>query len=152
MVVLDKPMKRTELKSKTPLHRKTGLKARKGLEAHARLNSVSPKKLEELIGELPIREALIERCGGKPVHYYRTVVCRGERVSVKCVHCFGGTCELCGKRVGRGEILEPHERKFRSHCGKLSLKNTVMSHHHCHMREGHHLKVNTESKPMWSKR
>lgn len=113
---------------RTPLKRKTPLKARKGL------NQASPKRLEELRAELPIRLELIRRCGGSPVYREYSVTVNGERATVKTVLCFGGTCEICGKPAG-GEFLEPHEKRHRSLGGELSLSNSLMSHRVCHMRQ-----------------
>ena len=113
---------------RTPLKRKTPLKAYKGL------NQVSPKHLEELRAELPIRLELIKRCGGSPVYREFSVVVNGERAILQTVLCWGGICELCGKPA-RGEFLEPHERRHRSLGGWLSLANSVMCHRRCHNRE-----------------
>jgi len=113
---------------RSPLKRKTPLKAYKGL------NQVSSKHLEELRAELPIRLALIERCGGSPVYREFSVVVDGERSTVQTVLCWGGICELCGKPA-KGEFLEPHEKWHRSLGGRLSLPNSVMCHRACHNRE-----------------
>lgn len=127
----------------TPLKRRTRLKAYKGL------NQVSPKRLQELRGELPVRLTLIKRCGGIPVYKDYSVVCRGQREPIRTVLCVGGTCEICDKPAGRGEILELHEEPFRSQGGKVSLKDSKMAHRVCHNKE-HGIKV-VGSKPLWSK-
>jgi len=113
---------------RSPLKRKTPLKAYRGL------NQVSPKHLEELRAELPIRLELIRRCGGSPVYREFSVVVNGERATVQTVLCWGGICELCGKPA-KGEFLEPHEKRHRSLMGKMSLENSIMIHRLCHIEE-----------------
>ena len=114
---------------RTPLKRKTPLKAHKGL------NQVSPKRLEELRAELPVRLTLIKRCGGRPIIRDYPITVNGVRVTVTTALCYGGICKICGKPAQQGEILEPHENLFRSRGGKMSLENTVMCHRQCHNKE-----------------
>ncbi len=108
-------MKKTTLKRKTPLNR------------------LSLKKIEERKQEVPIRIALCQRAGGTPVIGKNTYYIKGEAYPVTTVQCYGGVCE-CGCQERIDGILEPHEKVFRSHGGKLSLKNTIMVKHEHHIR------------------
>lgn len=77
------------------------------------MKRISERKKHQIEQEKPIREALIKRANGK--------------------------CEECGNPpdfVG----LHPHERKFRSAGGKLSLDNSVMLCNTCHSKM-HNIKV-----------
>ena len=85
-----------------------------------RINPISKKRAVEHIGEFAIRKQLCERAGGFWNGFF----------------CVGGKCEeeKCGKPADwRG--LHPHEKKFRSQGGKLSLKNSLMLCGRCHNKE-----------------
>ena len=105
-----------------------------GLKRAKPMNDISPKMLLELKRQVPVRVALAERCGGKPYHYTVKLRCRGVVVLVPMVRCLGGTCEICKLPVG-GQILEPHEYPFKTHGGKVSLKDSKMAHRICHNAE-----------------
>lgn len=113
------------------------------------LNQYSLKKIDQLNAELPIRLELIKRCGGKPLPYNETAHHNGTAFIIRRVRCLGGMCECghrdCRKFAGRinGE-LEPHEKVPRGRGGKLSLDNTIMVLHACHIRE-----QNREPKLNW---
>jgi hypothetical protein len=99
------------------------------------LKKISDKKQAQLPDEIEIRRQLCERAGGLFV------------TDGKIFRCLGGWCELCGHRPDwRG--LHPHEKKFRSQLGKLSLENSVMACGKCH--SGEHLIEEKDTKPMWS--
>ena len=119
--------------NKVPLKRRTPLKA------HKRVNPISHRRLREMQAEIPVRIALCERCGGKPIYKDFELTINGKREVMEMVFCLGGVCEICGKPAGN-EILHPHEEKFRSRGGKLSLENSKMAHLVCHMR-AHGLRV-----------
>lgn len=85
----------------------------------SRIKPLSDKKKEELKNEVPIREELCRRCGGVFIFDGVTGYCRG------------GYCELC-HNPPRWLPLSPHEIKFRSAGGKLSLDNSIMLCYTCH--------------------
>lgn len=126
----------------TRLNRRTPLKARK------RINPISPRRLREMRAEIPVRIALCERCGGKPIYKDFELRINGKREVMEMVFCLGGVCEICGKPAGN-EILHPHELNLRSRGGKLSLENSKMAHLVCHKKS--HGENVVDSQPMWSK-
>jgi len=84
-----------------------------------RLRPISKKREQEFAAEIEIRRQLCERAGGLFVTDGR--FCR----------CIGGKCEECGQPPDwRG--LHPHEEPFRSHGGKVSLKESKMLCGRCH--------------------
>jgi 5-methylcytosine-specific restriction endonuclease McrA len=105
--------------------KRTPLKRTKGLNRYSR------QKIAEIYNEFPIRVALAERCGGEAITYYKTIYCNHIKIWLPRVQCFGGTCENCHE-LKLFTILEPHEKVFRSHAGKLSLENTIMVCRNCH--------------------
>lgn len=97
------------------------------------LNKYSLKKIEKLNAEVPIRIALANRVGGKPLIKVQAVRRNGGSIhKITRILCVGGICEVCNKPAVRGEILEPHEVVKRSAGGKLSLENSKMCHRRCH--------------------
>lgn len=77
------------------------------------INLISKKKAQEIKDEQPIRKQLWERCKG--------------------------LCEHCGQPPDwRG--LHPHEKKFRSHGGCLTMENSEMWCGRCHAVDGHNLR------------
>lgn len=97
------------------------------------LNTLSLKKINQLNDEAPARIALCNRAGGKPIEWtqkYRRN--DGTVYDIKRVTCTNGTCECgCGKF---GHILEPHEVPRRSQGGKVSLHDSIMVRHDCHVK------------------
>lgn len=86
------------------------------------INKISMKRKAQLKDEIFIREQLCDRAGGE---FYSH---KGYSI------CLGGLCELCGKPPDfRG--LRPHEKKFRSRGGKLSMENSKMVCGKCHSSE-----------------
>ena len=90
------------------------------------MRKISKKRLLEIKEEVAIRRLLCERAGG----FWNGLECEG------------GYCEECGKPAD-WMGLTPHEKKFRSKGGKLSMENSQMLCMKCHMKE-HHLKVAEE--------
>jgi len=98
---------------------------------------MSERRKEEMEAEYEIRKQLCERAGG---YFVRS----GDKF-----RCIGGTCELCGQPPDwRG--LRPHEEPFKSHGGRVSLKDSKMLCGECHSKR-HGIKE-VDSKPQWSKR
>ena len=105
-------MRRTTLKRKTQLKRKTPLRR------------ISTKRVLQIKEELAIRIALCKRAGG-------TWVYDGSLIGG---YCKGGLCEYCGGKPSPPDFrLHPHEEVFRSSGGKLSLDNSKMACHYCHL-------------------
>lgn len=101
-----------------------------------RIPPISEKKRAQIKGEIEIRRQLCERAGG----YFVTDGTKSR--------CIGGRCELCGRPPDwRG--LHPHEEPFKSHGGKLSLKDSKMVCGKC-SNERHGIKE-VDSKPQWSR-
>jgi hypothetical protein len=103
------------------------------------INRYSVKKIEQLNAEATIRIELCRRAGGEPILHDEIVYRNHVRYVIKRVACRGGNCEICHQPK---ECLEPHERTFRSHCGVLSLTNSVMCCRACH-------DVAQSNLPMW---
>lgn len=99
------------------------------------MNDISPKMLLELKRQVPIRDALALRCGGRPYHYTVKLRCQGKLIPVEMVQCLGGKCELCRTAKFDGRSLEPHEKVHRSQGGQLSLTNSVMCCRECHNKQ-----------------
>jgi 5-methylcytosine-specific restriction endonuclease McrA len=79
------------------------------------LNRISKKKRQQIKDEKPIREALYRRANGR--------------------------CEMCGKPEWQCfGGLHPHEPKFRSHGGKLSMESIICC-NTCHGNKGHNLRI-----------
>jgi hypothetical protein len=79
------------------------------------INPISKKKAQEIKDEKPIREALAKRANG--------------------------CCEWCGKPEWQClGGLHPHEMKFRSHGGKVSM-DSVWICNTCHGNKGHNLRI-----------
>lgn len=111
--------------------KQTPLKRRKGIRKQ------SKKREAELNEEREIRRQLCERAGG---HYIP---------NSGVGRCVGGLCEICHKPPDwRG--LCPHEEPFRSHGGKVSLKDSKMACGKCHSKP-HGIKE-VDSQPQWSKK
>jgi len=105
-------MNRTPLKRKTPLNR------------------YSIKKIAELNAEAPIRLELCRRAHGIPKEHIQKYRRKGVIHEIHRVICRNGICECgCGQRY---PVLEPHEKVFRSHGGKLSLDNSILLSRECH--------------------
>jgi 5-methylcytosine-specific restriction endonuclease McrA len=84
------------------------------------IRKFSLKKTQEIKNEKNIRKQLLERCKG--------------------------LCEICGRHPDwRG--LSPHEDKFRSQGGKMSLENSKMACGQCHNSKHNIVEVNSE--PQW---
>lgn len=104
------------------------------------MRKISDKKKQQYIDEIPARKALCERCGGT---WILAEIGDGGV-------CAGGHCEVCGSPPLPPEyLLKPHEKKFRSQGGELSLKNSVMACIVC-QNKPHRIKV-VFSEPEWSK-
>lgn len=93
--------------------KRTPLKRRK------RIPPISKKRQAQLPDEIEIRRKLCERAGG----YFVT---DGKRS-----RCINGRCEKCG-RLPDWRGLHPHEKKFKSQLGKMSLENSIMVCGKCH--------------------
>jgi len=88
------------------------------------INKISKKKLAEMIAEKETRKELCERAGGQ---FFSAI----DKKGIPHYTCLNGRCEKCGERPDwRG--LSVHEKKFRSHGGKLSLANSQMLCGDCH--------------------
>lgn len=110
--------------------KKTPPKRTKGIKP------ISDKKKEEMAGEIEIRRQLCKRAGGLFVT---------DGVKSRCI---GGRCEICGWPPDwRG--LHPHEEPFKSHGGKVSLKDSKMVCGECSSKK-HGIKE-VKSEPQWSK-
>ena len=111
------------------------------------INRFSIKRIAQLQAEAPVRIALCERAGGKPVTREVQIYRKGQRHTYTRVDCVGGICECglpdCPKTPRDGENLEPHEKLQRSLGGILSLENTAMVLRCCH-------RILQNSEPMWS--
>ena len=84
-----------------------------------RLRPISKKRERELTDEIDARRQLCDRAGGWFV------------TDGKQSRCIGGMCEDCGEAPDwRG--LSPHEEPFRSHGGRVSLKDSKMLCGKCH--------------------
>lgn len=114
------------------------------------MNDISPKMLLELKRQVPVRDALALRCGGRPYHYTVKLRCQGKLIPVEMVRCLGGTCEICGKPAN-GEILYPHEEPFKSHGGKVSLEQSKMAHWGCHLTKHGEKVIDSKPKLRWLK-
>lgn len=97
------------------------------------LKPISLKHLAQMNAEADIRIALCKRCGGHPAESFIPIPYLPNNATLRVIICFGGKCEICRKPARRHEVLEPHEKIFRSQGGKLSLANSVMAHRLCHM-------------------
>ena len=111
------------------------------LKRKRRLNPVSLKRVLQMQAETPERIALCNRAGGVPIMGKQTYYIKGKSYEVDTIQCFGGICEICHERK---HLLEPHEYPFRSHGGKVSLKQSKMVCRECHDKE-------QNNNPMWSK-
>ena len=111
------------------------------------INRFSIKRIAQLQAEAPVRIALCERAGGKPVTREVQIYRKGQQHTYTRVDCVGGICECglpdCPKTPRDGENLEPHEKLQRSLGGILSLENTAMVLRRCH-------RILQNSEPMWS--
>jgi len=102
------------------------------------LKPISPKKIQQLKKELPIRQALCERAGGEWIL---------SKLSLIGGRCKGGICECgCGRAPGyeSGYELHPHEDPHRGVGGKVSLETSKMVRNDCHAKLQHparHTKV-----------
>ena len=124
------------------------------LKRKKRLNPVSLKRIAQLNLEVPARVSLCQRVGGTPVFGKHTYYIKSKPYPVITVQCLGGVCECgCGERTDG--LLEPHEKVFRSHGGKLSLENTIMvkPEHHPKLQnnELHWSNENNESRKIQKK-
>ena len=107
-----------------------------GLNRNKRPNYYSLKKIAEMCAELPVRVALIKRCGGTPRYYNMTVHNNGTSYIVRRVRCVGGICECgCERETDfyTGD-LHPHEILWRGRGGKMALDNSIMVLNKCHDR------------------
>lgn len=112
------------------------MKTNKPLKRTKGINKESDKRKVEREDEIEIGKQLTERAGG-------LFVSGGNRW-----RCIGGLCELCNSPPDwRG--LAPHEEPFRSHGGKVSLKDSKMVCGKCSSKE--HGIHEVDSKPQWSK-
>lgn len=128
-------MRRTPLKSKTPLKR------------GKRLNPMSKRKIDEVNGEYEARVQLCLRCGGNPITTSREIRLNDDSVyPLRTVTCIGGYCEVCGKPARYNQHLHPHERVPRGRDGKLTLSNSIMCHDYpCHAQVQNNM-------PKWSRK
>jgi len=122
-------MKRVALKQKTPLKRGKPL------------NRYSLKRVAELNAELPVREKLCHQADGVPFYYDTVATVSGKHVLIKHLACLHGICQKCGRRMPQ---VDPHEEPFRSHGGKVSLKDSKMWCRDC--------QATRHGNPMWSKK
>ncbi len=93
------------------------------------LKPVALRRVTQLNAEVPARIELCRRAGGMPMIKTNTLTVSDEVVELTTVVCFGGKCEICGHDA---YILEPREKISRGLDEAVSLKNSVMAHHHCY--------------------
>ncbi len=120
--------------------KKAGLNQYTPLKRGKPLNRYSLERIAELQAETPVRIELCERAHGTPILRKVTIYRKGIGYPLVTVECSYGICQKCGHIK---PLLDPHEEPFRSHGGKVSLKDSTMWCRDCQaMRHG---------KPMWSK-
>ncbi len=124
----------------TPERLRVGITVPKPSKKRVALNHYSLRRIRELNEQIPIRLALIERCGGRPIERQQTVYHSGTKYIINRVICIDGLCECgcdkhqtCDKVNHRQRgVLEPHEKLRRSQGGKVSLENSIMVLRPCH--------------------
>ena len=107
------------------------------------INRYSLKRIQQLNDEVPERIALCRRASGTPILRKVTIYRKGIGHPVTIVECTYGICECgCGKLFPR---IYPHEEPFKSHGGKVSLKDSRM------VSPEHHRKLQNND-PVWSRK